>query len=64
MKLRLATKKELKKHLPQDPVRPHIKSDWRTKHGREVYVQITMKYKCARRYTQMRYPNRIKYEAS
>tara|TARA_B100000282_G_scaffold105465_1_gene74711 strand:- start:1032 stop:1457 length:426 start_codon:yes stop_codon:yes gene_type:complete len=38
MKLRLATKKELKKHLPQDPVRPHIKSDWRTKYGREVYV--------------------------
>ena len=38
MKMRLATKKELKKHLPNDPVRPHIKTDWRTTFGREVYV--------------------------
>ena len=38
MKIRLATKKELKKHMPNDPVRPHIKVDWRTSFGREVYV--------------------------
>tara|TARA_B100000965_G_scaffold102480_2_gene84303 strand:+ start:214 stop:636 length:423 start_codon:yes stop_codon:yes gene_type:complete len=38
MKIRLATKKEIKKHMPNDPVRPHIKSDWRTSFGREVFV--------------------------
>ena len=38
MKIRLATKKELKKHLPNDPVRPHIKAEWRTAYGREVFV--------------------------
>tara|TARA_B100001094_G_scaffold51776_1_gene47288 strand:- start:369 stop:791 length:423 start_codon:yes stop_codon:yes gene_type:complete len=38
MKIRLATKKEIKKHLPNDPVRPHIKADWRTSFGREVFV--------------------------
>ena len=38
MKIRLATKKELKKHLRHDPVRPHIKAEWRTSYGREVYV--------------------------
>lgn len=38
MKIRIATKKELKKHLPNDPVRPHIKADWRTSFGREVFV--------------------------
>jgi len=38
MKIRHATKKELKKHLRNDPVRPHIKSEWRTSYGREVFV--------------------------
>ena len=26
------------KHIKNDPVRPHIKKDWRTRCGREVYV--------------------------
>ena len=38
MKIRQATKKELKKHLRNDPVRPHIKAEWRTSYGREVFV--------------------------
>jgi|TARA_B100000902_G_scaffold222079_1_gene211016 hypothetical protein len=38
MKIRIATRKELKKHLRNDPVRPHIKADWRTSYGREVFV--------------------------
>jgi len=35
--IRLATKKELD-HIDNDPVRPHISKEWRTKSGREVYV--------------------------
>tara|TARA_Y100001972_G_scaffold94391_1_gene115881 strand:+ start:310 stop:732 length:423 start_codon:yes stop_codon:yes gene_type:complete len=35
--IRLATKDEMK-HIKNDPVRPHIKKDWRTRCGREVYV--------------------------
>ena len=35
--IRLATKEELK-HIENDPVRPHLKTDWRTRSGREVYV--------------------------
>ena len=35
--IRLATVEELK-HIENDPVRPHLKTDWRTRSGREVYV--------------------------
>ena len=33
----LATNEELV-HIENDPVRPHLKTDWRTRSGREVYV--------------------------
>jgi len=35
--IRLATDEELK-HIDNDPVRPHISKEWRTRSGREVYV--------------------------
>ena len=38
--IRLATQQELKKYIKDDPVRPHISKEWRTRSGREVYVLI------------------------
>ena len=35
--IRLATDEELV-HIENDPVRPHISKEWRTRSGREVYV--------------------------
>jgi len=35
--IRLATSEELK-HIDNDPVRPHISAEWRTRQGRQVYV--------------------------
>ena len=35
--IRLATDNELE-HIKNDPVRPHISTEWRTRSGREVYV--------------------------
>jgi hypothetical protein len=35
--IRLATEQELE-HIKNDPVRPHIGKEWRTRSGREVYV--------------------------
>jgi len=35
--IRLATIEELV-HIENDPVRPHISKEWRTRSGREVYV--------------------------
>jgi len=37
--IRLATNEELI-HINNDPVRPHISKEWRTKQGREVYVLL------------------------
>ena len=35
--IRLATNEELV-HIDNDPVRPHISAEWRTRQGRQVYV--------------------------
>ena len=35
--IRLATDEELV-HIENDPVRPHLTKEWRTRSGREVYV--------------------------
>ena len=36
--IRLATPQEIQTHVKNDPVRPHISADWRSRQGREVYV--------------------------